>query len=133
MNVLNFLVSHLDIIIKCVGVIGGLIIAHVHLKSIRLQTCINAAVAFATQYAKVKAAGGVVIPNSALKQQAMDYVQARFPSVNMMELDADIEAAVAAWKAKTAVITVPTTARTATGQFAPKSPVPSATASAPTK
>jgi hypothetical protein len=94
-DILHWVSTHFNTILAAVLWIATLIIAHGWIKNAYYQTVLKNAVAFVEQYRKVaKAMGNDDPPADVLKQMAVNYVQQRFPGVNLVKLYDDIEAAV---------------------------------------
>ena len=107
-QILTLILAHFLAIVQLTGIIGGLIIASGLIKNNRIKALINDAIAFADQYEKTQLALGNAKPTGAvLKQMAIDYVQERFPSVDVALLDKDVEAAINLFNAKNALLPKP--------------------------
>jgi len=97
---LHWIAVHFDTILTAILWIAGLVLAHGWAKKAYYQVLLKSAVAFVEQYrkaqAKLKADNKPYndTPPEILKQLAVDYVQVRFPGVDITKLHADIEAAV---------------------------------------
>jgi len=99
-NTIHWVSAHFDTIMTAVLWIAGLLLAQGWAKKAYYQFVLKSAVAFVEQYRKVqvtlKADGKPYndTPPEIMKQMAVDYVQQRFPGVDLVKLHDDIEAAV---------------------------------------
>jgi hypothetical protein len=132
MQTLHFIGVNIDVLILLLILVVNGILALRVIKKAGLRDAITNAVAAAAQYEKNLIANGQRTTAATLKQFAIDFVQARFPGVNVSLLEGEIEAAVAFWnlekaKGKPAPVADPSTTAEPEPEPEPAPPTPPAT------